>query len=221
VHNYKQVYLQWIICIFIQIKFINIQNLQYKTLSCKPINLFLYRLLLDIQKNYLQDSFIGSSSSKGPTFSKNSYMLTWKTCRLRQLEIKMSLSVIHCMSSDSIWEWTAGTSTQQMHSSGVVIEELLPHSHDICSISVLFLPNCIVKPFISFTTCVSGTTLSVPSVYFISICIYFINVPHGIFCHVMLALYVSNVSYFLGVNVAIVPQCPHIRCDWLIKNRHL
>jgi hypothetical protein len=27
-----------------------------------------------------------------------------------------------------------------------------------------------------------------------------------IFCHVMLALYVSNVSYFLGVNVAIVPQ---------------
>jgi hypothetical protein len=22
---------------------------------------------------------------------------------------KMSLSVIHCMSSDSIWEWTAGT----------------------------------------------------------------------------------------------------------------
>jgi hypothetical protein len=80
---------------------------------------------------------------------------------------------------------------------------------DICSISVLFLPNCIVKPFISFTTCVSGTTLSVPSVYFISICIYFINVPHGIFCHVMLALYVSNVSYFLGVNVAIVPQWQH------------
>ena len=27
-----------------------------------------------------------------------------------------------------------------------------------------------------------------------------------IFVHVMLALYVSNVSYFLGVNVAIVPQ---------------
>jgi hypothetical protein len=49
---------------------------------------------------------------------------------------------------------------------------------DICSISVLFLPNCIVKPFISFTPSVSGTTLSVPSVYFISICIYFINVPH-------------------------------------------
>jgi hypothetical protein len=61
-------------------------------------------------------------------------------------------------------------------------------------------------------------------------------------------IYVSNVSYFLGVNVAIVPQwqhqknvcvvlkCPqstprcyqnvnertsHIRCDCLIKNRHL
>ena len=33
------------------------------------------------------------------------------------------------MSSDSIWEWTAGTSTQQIHSSGVVIEEQLPHSH--------------------------------------------------------------------------------------------
>jgi hypothetical protein len=49
---------------------------------------------------------------------------------------------------------------------------------DICSISVLFLPNCIVKPFIGFTPSVSGTTLSVPSVYFISICIYFINVPH-------------------------------------------
>jgi hypothetical protein len=43
---------------------------------------------------------------------------------------------------------------------------------DICSISVLFLSNCIVKPFISFTPSVSGTTLSVPSVYFISICIY-------------------------------------------------
>jgi hypothetical protein len=41
----------------------------------------------------------------------------------------MSLSVIHCMSSDSIWEWTAGTSTQQIHSAGVVIEEQLPHSH--------------------------------------------------------------------------------------------
>jgi ferredoxin-fold anticodon binding domain-containing protein len=53
-------------------------------------------------------------------------MLTWRTYRLRQLEIKMSLSVIHCMSSDSIWEWTAGTSTQQIHSSGVVIEEQLP-----------------------------------------------------------------------------------------------
>jgi hypothetical protein len=49
---------------------------------------------------------------------------------------------------------------------------------DICSISVPFLPNCIVKPFISFTPSVSGTTLSVPSVYFISICIYFIDVPH-------------------------------------------
>ena len=60
-------------------------------------------------------SFNGSLSSKGPTFSKNSYMLMWRTCRLRQLEIKMSLSVIHCMSSDSIWEWTAGTSTQQIH----------------------------------------------------------------------------------------------------------
>ena len=47
---------------------------------------------------------------------------------------------------------------------------------DICSISVPFLPNCIVKPFISFTPSVSGTTLSVPSVYFISICIYFIIV---------------------------------------------
>jgi hypothetical protein len=139
VHNYKQVYLQWIIFIFIQIIFINIQNLQHKTLSCKLINLFLYILLLDIQKNYLQDkltiifliykqlwtqkcsAFIGSLSSNGPTFSKNSYMLTWRTCRLRQLEIKMSLSVIHCMSSDSIWEWTVGTSTQQIHSSGVVI----------------------------------------------------------------------------------------------------
>ena len=79
--------------------------------------------------NMITYSFIGSLSSKGPTFSKNSYMLTWRTCRLRQLEIKMSLSVIHCMSSDSIWEWTAGTSTQQIHSSGVVIEEQLPHSH--------------------------------------------------------------------------------------------
>jgi hypothetical protein len=48
---------------------------------------------------------------------------------------------------------------------------------DICSISVPFLPNCIVKPFISFTPSVSGTTLSVPSVYFIFICIYFIDVP--------------------------------------------
>jgi hypothetical protein len=27
-----------------------------------------------------------------------------------------------------------------------------------------------------------------------------------LFFHVMLALYVSNVSYFLGVNVAIAPQ---------------
>jgi hypothetical protein len=35
VHNYKQVYLKWIICIFIQIIFINIQNLPHKTLSCK------------------------------------------------------------------------------------------------------------------------------------------------------------------------------------------
>jgi hypothetical protein len=88
VHNYKQVYLQWIICIFIQIIFINIQNLQHKTLSC----------------NMITYSFIGSLSSKGPTFSKNSYMLTWRTCRLRQLEIKMSLSVILCMSSDRIWD---------------------------------------------------------------------------------------------------------------------
>ena len=79
--------------------------------------------------NMITYSFIGSLSSKGPTFSKNLYMLTWRTCRLRRLEIKMSLSVIHCMSSDSIWEWTAGTSTQQIHSSGVVIEEQLPHSH--------------------------------------------------------------------------------------------
>jgi hypothetical protein len=79
--------------------------------------------------NMITHSFNGSLSSKGPTFSKNSYMLTWRTCRLRQLEIKMSLSVIHCMSSDSICEWTAGTSTQQIHSSGVVIEEQLPHSH--------------------------------------------------------------------------------------------
>jgi hypothetical protein len=38
-----------------QIIFINIQNLQHKTLSCKLINLFLYKLLLDIQKNDLQD----------------------------------------------------------------------------------------------------------------------------------------------------------------------
>jgi hypothetical protein len=30
--------------------------------------------------------------------------------------------------------------------------------------------------------------------------------PMCIFFHVMLALYVSNVSYFLGVNVAIAPQ---------------
>ena len=29
--------------------------IQHKTLSCKLINLFLYKLLLDIQKNYLQD----------------------------------------------------------------------------------------------------------------------------------------------------------------------
>jgi hypothetical protein len=39
--------------------------------------------------NMITYSFIGSLSSKGPTFSKNSYMLTWRTCRLRQLEIKM------------------------------------------------------------------------------------------------------------------------------------
>jgi hypothetical protein len=87
-----------------QIIFINIQNLQHKTLSCKLIIFFLYKLLLDIQKNYLQDKLT-------VIFLINSYMLTWRTCRLRQLEIKMSLSVIHCMSSDSIWEWTAGTST--------------------------------------------------------------------------------------------------------------
>ena len=79
---------------------------------------------------------------------------------------------------------------------------------DICSISILFLPNCIVKPFISFTPSVSGTTLSVPSVYFISIYIYFINVPHVYICSCY-ACYVSNVSYFLGVNVAIVPQWQH------------
>jgi hypothetical protein len=81
-------------------------------------------------------SFIGSLSSKGPTFSKNSYMLTWRTCRLRQL-----------------------------------------------------------------------------------VCIFF---------HAMLALYVSNVSYFLGVNVAIAPQwqhqknvfvvlkCPQLKYDYIL-----
>ena len=76
---------------------------------------------------------------------------------------------------------------------------------EICSISVLFLPNCIVKPFISFTPSVSAATLSVTSVYFISIYIYFINVPH-VYIFSCFACYVSNVSYFLGVNVAIVPQ---------------
>ena len=58
---------------------------------------------------------------------------------LRQLEIKMSLSVIHCMSSDSILEWPAGTSTQQIHSSGVVIEEQLPHSRLINKIHYLHI----------------------------------------------------------------------------------
>jgi glutathionyl-hydroquinone reductase len=114
VHNYKQVYLQWIICIFIQIIFINIQNLQHKTLSCS---------------------------------------------RLRQLEIKMSLSVIHCMSSDSIWEWTAGTSTQQIHSSGVVIEEQLP-----CSVlqTVTFLfPTALTDMFFT-SACTSSGKMLVP-----------------------------------------------------------
>jgi hypothetical protein len=48
------------------------------------------------------------------------------------------------------------------------------HLLHICS----FSSQLYIKPFISFTLSVSGTTLSVPSVYFISIYIYFINVPH-------------------------------------------
>jgi hypothetical protein len=38
---------------------------------------------------------------------------------------------------------------------------------------------------------------------------YMLTYPMCIFFHVMLALYVSNVSYFLGVNVAIAPQWQH------------
>jgi hypothetical protein len=67
---------------------------------------------------------------------------------------------------------------------------------DICSISVPFLPNCIVKPFISFTPSVSGTTLSVPSVYFI---------PK------------KRNRYGANVN----ERTSHLRIDWLIKNRHI
>ena len=78
------------------------------------------------------------------------------------------------------------------------------HLLHICS----FSSQLYIKPFISFTLSVSGTTLSVPSVYFISIYIYFINVPH-VYIFSCYACYVSNVSYFLGVNVAIVPQWQH------------
>jgi hypothetical protein len=82
--------------------------------------------------------------------------------------------------------------------------------------------NCIVKPFISFTPSVSGTTLSVPSVYFISICIYNGFPIYGIVemdnIHT-LDYTVGKKKNRYGANVN--ERTSHIQCDWLIKNRHL
>jgi len=74
-------------------------------------------------------SLIASLSSKGETFSMYSYMLTYSTCLLRQLAMKISCSVIHCKSSGCMWKLTADKPAQQIHSSAVVIGSQLPHSH--------------------------------------------------------------------------------------------
>ena len=156
-------------------------------------------------------SFIGSLSSKGPTFSKNSYMLTWRTCRLRQLEIKRSLSVIYCMSSDSIWEWTAGTSTQQIHSAGVVIEEQLPHSHLKNKIHYLHI----------------GKNIHMGYIYKVNTYGYKVDWwdwqsgSRNRWCKAYEGFYytVGKKKNRYGANVN--ERTSHIRCDWLIKNRHL